>query len=148
MNFLKELIELFSLRKVNYDSANRKTLDNIVKKTKLQERRSALFELNCEKGKKKSRVALCKVKGRPGFAQELGTLSTKALRKILKEFLQNIGLDKWSSLEGKSEGELKKLSDSKGWEHVLYMSDANVQEVQGQDEKEDERDDEDAEIEL
>ena len=54
MDFLKELIELFSLKKVNYDTANRKTLDSLVKKVKLQERRQALFELSCEAGKKKA----------------------------------------------------------------------------------------------
>ena len=135
MDFLKELINLFSLKKVNYDTANRKTLDSLIKKVKLQERRQALFELSCERNKKKSRVHLCKKDGRPGFAQELGTLSTKKIRKVLTDFLKSLGLDKWSSLLDKGEVELQKIGKEKGWERVLFMSDSNVEEIEDNDKK-------------
>ena len=43
MEFLKELKSLFSLDSVNYDTANRKTLDALVKKVKLQQRFTTTF---------------------------------------------------------------------------------------------------------
>ena len=99
---LKSLIDLFSLSKLNFDTANRKTLDGWVKKVQLQRRRQLLFESSCERGKKKSRVALCKKKGRPGFSIELSTLSTKKLRDIIKTFLAELGLNNYGSLEKKN----------------------------------------------
>ena len=123
---LKSLIDLFSLSKLNFDTANRKTLDSWVKKVQLQRRRQLLFESSCERGKKKSRVALCKKKGRPGFSIELSTLSTKKLRDIIKTFLAELGLKNYGSLEKKTDKELQKISENKGWERLLFMSDVNT----------------------
>ena len=127
---LKELIQLFNLRKINFDSANRKTLDNWVQKVKLQKRRQLLFESACDQGKKKSRVALCKAPGRPGFSKELSTMGTKKLRKVIKSFLTQIGLNNYGSLEHRSDKELQKVSADKNWERVLFMSDQNVADVE------------------
>jgi len=123
---LRSLIDLFSLSKLNFDTANRKTLDSWVKKVQLQRRRQLLFESSCERGKKKSRVALCKKKGRPGFSIELSTLSTKKLRDIIKTFLAELGLQNYGSLEKKTDKELQKISENKGWERLLFMSDVNT----------------------
>ena len=126
---LKELISLFKLDKISFGSANRKTLDNWIKKVQLQRRRQILFEANCEKGKIKSRVALCKKEGRPSFNIQLSTLSTKKLRAIIKQFLSALGLDNYSSLQSKSDTELQKLSKKRGWEKLLFMSDMNIDEL-------------------
>ncbi len=131
---LRELVSLFSLNKLNFNTANRKTLDNWVKKVKLQRRRQLLFETSCEKGKIKSRVALCKKQGRPGFSIELSTLSTKKLRAIIKNFLSELGLDNFGSLQKKNDKELEKLSLKKGWEKLLFMSDMNIDEVDSEKE--------------
>ena len=131
---LKELISLFNLKKLNFDTANRKTLDNWIQKVKLQKRRQLLFEM-CQHGKKKSRVHLCKKSGRPGFSKELATLDTKKLRKVIKGFLKEIGLDNYGSLEKKSDSELQKISLANNWERVLFMSDQNVTEVETDDEE-------------
>ena len=128
--YLKDLIELFRLKKVNYERANRKTLDLFVKRVKLQSRRQALFESACEGHKKKSRVAMCKQKDRPGFASKLSTLSTKRLRKVILEFFADIGLTDWQTLESKSDAELEKIAKDLHWERVLFMSDVNVLQAQ------------------
>ena len=135
---LKELISLFELKKINFDTANRKTLDNWIKKIQLQKRRQLLFESSCERFKKKSRVALCKKtkQGRPGFSQELGTLGTKKLRQVIKSFLKEIGLDNFGNLEKKSDKDLQKLALVNKWETVLFMSDQNVEEVETDEEEE------------
>ena len=101
--FLNELIDLFQLKKINFQTANRKTLDAFVKSVDLQKRRQARFESKCEQGKKKSRVALCKKKGRPEFSKELSTFNTKKLRVTIRDFLKDLGLDKYGSLEKKDD---------------------------------------------
>ena len=105
--FLKELIDLFKLKKINFQTANRKTLDSFVKTVALQKRRQAVFESNCERGRKKSRVALCKKTGRPEFSKELSTFSTKKLRETIRTFLTKLGLDSYGSLEKKTDEEHK-----------------------------------------
>jgi hypothetical protein len=61
-DLLTKLIDLFQLDKINFTTANRKTLDEFLSKTEFQKRRQTLFEASCVNGKKKSRVALCKLK--------------------------------------------------------------------------------------
>ena len=119
--FLKELIDLFQLKKINFRTANRKTLDSFVKSVDLQQRRQAMFEAACDHGKKKSRVALCKKKGRPEFSKELSTFSTKKLRGTILDFIKELGLDNYGSLENKDEKALDRIAHEKGWERVLYI---------------------------
>ena len=124
---LTELLDLFSLQKGSILTANRKTLNFFLDKTKFQERRKAFFEACCPKGKKKSRVALCKKKKRPDFATNLSTVPTKKLRTTILEFMKELGLDKPEALRAKSEKQLARLARKKHWEAVLFLSDRSAQ---------------------
>ena len=124
---LTELLELFSLKKGSILTANRKTLNFFLDKTKFQERRKAFFEACCPRGKKKSRVALCKKKKRPDFALNLSTVPTKKVRTTILEFLHELGIDKPEALRAKSEKQLVRLSRKKHWEAVLFLSDRSAQ---------------------
>ena len=126
---LTKLIDLFKIDKINFLTANRKTLDEFLSKTEFQKRRQALFEAACARGKKKSRVALCKSKKRPLFAQELSTIATKPLRAMILLFLQDLGLDNLAKLKNKNEKQLQKFAEEKNWEQVIFMSNNSVAEV-------------------
>ena len=128
-DLLTKLIDLFQLDKINFTTANRKTIDEFLSKTEFQKRRQTLFEASCVNGKKKSRVALCKLKKRPLFAQELSTIATKPLRAMILSFFQDLGLDKLPKLKKKTEKQIQQFAREKNWEQVIFMSDSSVAEV-------------------
>ena len=115
---------LFSLKKGKIETANRKSLNRFLDRTEFQKRRQVFFEASCAYGKKKSRVAMCKKSGRPPFAIELKTQTTKQLRKTILEFLKDLGLTDVPALMKKSEKQLQAIARKKSWEAVLFLSDS------------------------
>ena len=128
-HILEELLELFSFKKGNLLTANRKTLELFLRKTKFQERRQAFYEAKCAKGRKVSRVALCKKKKRPAFAEELSNASTKRLRAVIEEFLKELGIANPEELRSKTPKQLQRLAAKHNWASVLFLSDHGVRET-------------------
>ena len=92
MNLLKQLSDIFKLKKLKIKSQTRKTLLKWSKDTKFQERRKKFYEA-CEPGRVLSKVGICKQKGkRPDWTQELEMLKTKDLRTAISSFLKNLGI--------------------------------------------------------
>ena len=115
----EQLKELFELPKGKLETANRKTLLNFVAKNEFQKRRQAHFEACCQKGKKKSRVSLCKKAQRPSFAINLETLNTKKIRETIADFLKLI---KYQKAKGSTPQQLDKLAENNRWHEVVYLS--------------------------
>ena len=130
----KKLTQIFQFPKnANLETANRKTLDLFVEKSDLQARRQAHWEANCPRGKHKSKVTLCKRKNRPAYDTQLNTLSTKALREYIGDFLKDIGFFQG---ENKSEKELRRLEKKHKWRSVVFLSNQGFSDSEKEDEKE------------
>ena len=136
---LEELLQLFAFKKGNLLTANRKTLELFLRRTKFQERRRAFYEAKCSKGRKVSRVALCKKKKRPAFTEELSNVSTKRLREIIQEFLKELGIENTDKLRSKTTKQLEKLGRKHHWPNVLFLSAHGVQDAVEDEDTDDEK---------
>ena len=114
-SILDKILSQFELEYFNFDSSNRKTLLDWVRKTKFQEAVLKVLE-SCETGKHISRVQMCKKRTRPELhKKDLKLLDTKELRKRIKDFIKHIGLDKLDKVRKLSGRKLDEYASKYHW---------------------------------